>query len=107
MLGGQIVTLLGHLLIVQVPRVSQLAELTGRYLTVLEQSLASAQPAERERIMTSVATGGPLRIERDRPPPESASNWLSRMFVAQMKTLLPGRIVIITTAPDEALWLEA
>jgi two-component system, OmpR family, osmolarity sensor histidine kinase EnvZ len=105
-LGSQIITLLGHLLIVQVPRANQLAELTGRYITVLEQALASTDPPERDRIITG-ASSGPLRIVRGGPPPQAASNWLSRVFVARMHGLLPGRAVIITPAPDEALWLEA
>lgn len=104
-LGGQIVTLLGHLLIVQVPRANQLADLTGRYLTVLEQALATARAADRERIMAEAAVG-PLRIERGSPPPPAASNWLLRIFVARMQGLLPGRMVIVVTSPDEALWLE-
>jgi two-component system osmolarity sensor histidine kinase EnvZ len=105
-LGGQIITLIGHLLIVQVPRANQLAELTGRYLTVLEQALASANTAKRDRIITGAANG-PLRIVRGGPPPEPASNWLSQVFVARMQGLLPGRTIIITPAPEEALWLEA
>jgi two-component system, OmpR family, osmolarity sensor histidine kinase EnvZ len=105
-LGGQIITLLGHLLIVQVPRANQLAELTGRYITVLEQALASAGTAERDRIITGAASG-PLRLVRGGPPPQAASNWLSRVFVARLQDLLPGRTIIITPAPDEALWMEA
>lgn len=105
-LGGQLLTIVGHLLIVQVPRANQLADLTGRYLTVLEQTLASSEPTERDRIITGAAVG-PLRIERDGPPAGSASNWLSRIFVARMQVLLPGRTIVITPAPDEALWLEA
>lgn len=105
-LGGQIVTILGHLLIVQVPRANQLAELTGRYLEMLEQSLASAGPAERNRIIAGAASG-PLRLERGELPSASASNWLSRIFIGRMQALLPGRMIVITPAPDEALWVEA
>ncbi|WP_284178984.1 ATP-binding protein [Rhabdaerophilum sp. SD176] len=105
-LGGQIITILGHLLMVQVPRANQLAELTGRYLTVLEQALASAETGERDRIIAAASTGT-LRIERNGPPAASDSNWLSRVFVGRMEVLLPGRQVVFTPAPDEVLWLEA
>jgi two-component system, OmpR family, osmolarity sensor histidine kinase EnvZ len=105
-LVGQIITFASHLVLVQLPRASQLADLTSQYLAVLEQTLAAAPRAERERIAREFSNGI-LRIESDPPPDGLIANPLTRIFAERIQTLMPDRRIVFTPSPNQTIWMEA
>jgi two-component system, OmpR family, osmolarity sensor histidine kinase EnvZ len=105
-LVGQIITFASHLVLVQLPRASQLADLTSQYLAVLEQTLAAAPRAERERIAREFSNGI-LRIESDPPPDGPIANPLTRIFAERIQTLMPDRTIVFTPSPNQTIWMEA
>jgi two-component system osmolarity sensor histidine kinase EnvZ len=120
-LAGQIVSLAGFFLLVQLPRAAQLAEITARYAAVLEASLASATPEARDEILrlpdfpvARFEEGGPFDAL---PRPFLRARLLAR-FEDALAAQLEGRrtrfvreggarLWIELRVPDERLWFSA
>lgn len=105
-LGGQIISIASHLALVQAPRAAQLAELTARYVAMLEQALSAAPASERAKIVREQG-GNVLRFGETQPPEQAIDNWLDRAFAAHVKALMPERRVVFVRGPEQAFWIEA
>jgi two-component system, OmpR family, osmolarity sensor histidine kinase EnvZ len=106
---GQLVSLIGFVLLVQMPRAVQLAEVTARYVSVLESSIASA-PTEARATMLSLP-GYPVARIADDGPSESAPRpafraLLIQRFETALAVRLDGRRIRLLRAGGDTLWIE-
>ncbi len=108
-IAGQLVSVVGFFLFVQVPRAVQLAEITARYATVLEASLAAAAPEARDAILR--APGYPVaRVAGDGPaaglPDRPFRARLVARFEEALAARLDGRRIRLVRDGGDAIWIE-
>jgi two-component system osmolarity sensor histidine kinase EnvZ len=108
-LVGQLVSLIGFALLVQVPRAVQLAEVTARYASVLEASLGIAAPQARES-MLRLPNYPVVRIAGEAPsdnmPRLVLRAWLLERFQQTLAARLDGRQVRLVRDGNDTLWIE-
>jgi two-component system, OmpR family, osmolarity sensor histidine kinase EnvZ len=106
---GQLVSLVGFLLLVQFPRAVQLAEATARYADVLEASLTVAEPNARDMMLR--LPGYPVvRIAGETPTgamPRSAFRArLLERFQQALAARLGDRRTLLVRDGSDRLWIE-
>lgn len=109
-IGGQIISVGSYLVFVQGPRVVQLADLTGRYISVIEKAIAAPSPDGTGR---QPGDTGDASVRFSSGPPQgvvSFSNpierWLTRRYLVALATRLgPGRAIVLRN-PDPTLWVR-
>jgi two-component system osmolarity sensor histidine kinase EnvZ len=109
-IGGQIISVASYLVFVQTPRVLQLADLTGRYIAVIQGSIERWPDAGAARLPARI---GDAKVHFTSDPPHgtvSFSNpverWLTRRFLSELAGQLgPGRAMVLRD-PDPQLWVR-
>jgi two-component system osmolarity sensor histidine kinase EnvZ len=109
-IGGQIVSVASYLLFVQAARVRQLADLTGRYIAVIEDAIGPKVQGGAVRLPARL---GDAMVYFSKDPPHgivSHSNllerWLTRRFLAELtRQLGPGRALVLRD-PEPTLWIR-
>ncbi len=108
-IGGQLVSLAGYIAFVQLPRAAQLAELTARFVAVLEASLANAPARQLEWIVRDHGRAI-VRTERRQPPESAPLPFLPRILVRRFTDAivprLDGRAVHFVRGEGDQLWIE-
>jgi two-component system, OmpR family, osmolarity sensor histidine kinase EnvZ len=109
-IAGQILSIVFYVAIVQIPRATQLAELVGRYVSVLESTLSDASPKTLHEI-SALEGGKLLRFEASLPqgalnPPRVAQRAVVRRFLDKAGELMGERQLLLLNTPPLELWIE-
>lgn len=108
-LCAEIGVALGFHLLIQMPRIERMAEMSQKYLGVLSEAMTHMSPAERQRFTAQLAQGdGPVLLSRSQPANLTTPRaWLTRAAFARLQRRLGETYALAWTEPPQArIWLR-